>query len=67
MTVAVADVAVDGQGLLQITSRARIVTSHPPHAPEQPGVAPAPDLRQLSTALEHINAELHDAGQPQSP
>jgi hypothetical protein len=32
-----------------------------------PATAPAPDLRPLRTALQHINAELSDARQPQSP
>jgi hypothetical protein len=32
-----------------------------------PETAPAPDVRPLHTALEHINAELPDASQPQSP
>ena len=36
-----------------------------PHA--DPAIAPAPDLRQLTTTLDHINAELHDTSQPQSP
>ena len=32
-----------------------------------PATAPAPDLRPLRTALGHINAELPDASQPESP
>jgi hypothetical protein len=32
-----------------------------------PATAPAPDLRPLHTALEHINAKLTDASQQESP
>jgi hypothetical protein len=32
-----------------------------------PAAVPAPDLRPLRTALSHINAELPDASQPESP
>jgi hypothetical protein len=32
-----------------------------------PATAPAPDLRPLHTALEHINADLSDAIQQESP
>ena len=32
-----------------------------------PTTAPAPDLRPLHTTLEHINADLQDASQQESP